>query len=384
MGGCASAVGLASNAQPMGGFSMRRFGLAGTVLVTALLTMVASAWAEAPTTVCVHEKASTAVLSTNTKGECPTKNSVKYKSEALPGPAELEKLDKLLPHVNYVEKGVDEKPTIQFSGVNVQILNGEGTTKTTNGEGNLVIGYNELRQGPQERTGSHNLVLGIENNYTRYGGIVGGEYNWISGAFASIISGRFSYAEGESGVVVSGLGNFAAGPKSAVLGGVSNAAFDVATVSGGKSNNAYSGSSVSGGNGNEANTGGAWVGGGLANKATGAWASVSGGERNTAKGESASVSGGNENTAEGSHGAWVGGGSKNTASGSSSSVGGGNENKAESAVSSISGGLLNVANGSWAWVGGGGKNLGGEAGSTEYLTSVMGGYKNKSTGHHSS
>jgi len=94
---------------------MRRFGLAGTVLVTALLTMVASAWAEAPTTVCVPEKASTAVLSTNTKGECPTKNSVKYKSEALPGPAELEKLDKLLPHVNYVEKGVDEKPTIQFT-----------------------------------------------------------------------------------------------------------------------------------------------------------------------------------------------------------------------------------------------------------------------------
>jgi hypothetical protein len=55
-----------------------------------------------------------------------TKVSVKYKSEALPGSAELQKLDKLLPHVNYVESGVGGKPTIQFSGVNVQVVNGEG------------------------------------------------------------------------------------------------------------------------------------------------------------------------------------------------------------------------------------------------------------------
>src|SRR5262249_49929242 len=32
---------------------------------------------------------------------------------------------------------------VQFRGVNVQIVNGQGTTSTTNGAGNLIIGYNE-------------------------------------------------------------------------------------------------------------------------------------------------------------------------------------------------------------------------------------------------
>jgi hypothetical protein len=41
--------------------------------------------------------------------------------------------------------------------VNVQLVNGEGHTATTNGEGNLVLGYDE---NPGEQTGSHDLVVG--------------------------------------------------------------------------------------------------------------------------------------------------------------------------------------------------------------------------------
>ncbi|HTR19831.1 MAG TPA: hypothetical protein VMH88_03175 [Gemmatimonadales bacterium] len=50
----------------------------------------------------------------------------------------------------------------------------------------------------------------------------------------------------------------------------------------------------------------------------------------------------------------------------------------------MSGGLENKATGSWATAVGGEKNLAGGPGFSEYLTSVFGGYKNKSVGHHSS
>ena len=60
----------------------------------------------------------------------------------------------------YVASGVNSvgnKPTVQFSAVNVHILNGQGTTASLNGEGNLVIGYDE---SPGSQSGSHNLLLG--------------------------------------------------------------------------------------------------------------------------------------------------------------------------------------------------------------------------------
>lgn len=63
----------------------------------------------------------------------------------------------------FISSGVGGKPTVQFSAVNVQIVNGMASEATTNGEGNLVVGYNE-KGGAQ--TGSHNLVLGGSNSYT--------------------------------------------------------------------------------------------------------------------------------------------------------------------------------------------------------------------------
>ncbi len=39
---------------------------------------------------------------------------------------------------------VDGQPTVRFSGVNVQVVDGTGDTDgTVNGTGNLVVGYNE-------------------------------------------------------------------------------------------------------------------------------------------------------------------------------------------------------------------------------------------------
>ena len=58
---------------------------------------------------------------------------------------------------------------ITFSGVNVHVVNGTGTTDgTVNGLGNLIVGYNELRGTGDARTGSHNTTeIGI--GYGRIG-----------------------------------------------------------------------------------------------------------------------------------------------------------------------------------------------------------------------
>lgn len=202
----------------------------------------APAWAEAPTTICVPEASSKQVLSTNTKGECPSKTIskvlVKYKSEALPSPAELEKLDKLLPHMNYVESGVGGKPTIQFSGVNVQVVNGEGKTATKNGAGNLVIGYDE-NPGAREQTGSHNLVLGFEESFASWSGIVDGKHNTISGPIASVLDGEANTSDGLETVVSGGEQNVATGPASWIGAGSKNATgefADASAIFGGKEN----------------------------------------------------------------------------------------------------------------------------------------------------
>jgi hypothetical protein len=55
---------------------------------------------------------------------------------------------------------------VVISGANLRIVNGLGSTDTTNGVGNLIVGYNEPRQFdlPDIRTGSHNVVVGQEHN----------------------------------------------------------------------------------------------------------------------------------------------------------------------------------------------------------------------------
>ena len=297
---------------------MRRMGVAGVVLAVVFLTMAGAAWGKA-TTICVPQAPSTPVLSTNTNGECPTqqigKTTVKYTSEALPGPAELEKLDKILPHVNYVESGVGGKTTIQFSGINVQVVNGAGKTASRNGAGNLVIGYDE---GGGAQTGSHSLVLGGEQTYTGWGAIVAGTNNTAAGAYN----------------VVFGFQNVAEGAEASVTGGLKNKASNLqASVSGGGGNVASgSSASISGGVENVASGRGSSVSGGTFNIAQGDEASVSGGEVNEARYRS-SVSGGSRNRAMST--SWIGGGYRNIASGGLSSIFGGKELKTDEEFQAI-------------------------------------------------
>ncbi len=221
----------------------------------------------------------------------------------------------------------DDNADAVFEACNVRVLSGSGATDgAVNGEGNLIIGYNESSDG-EDRSGSHNLVIGPGHSYSSYGGFVAGLGNTVSGIYASVTGGTSNTASSQYSSVAGGNANTASGESA----------------------------SVSGGNGNEASGESASVSGGNVNTASGESASVSGGNANTASGESASVSGGNANTASDQY-ASVSGGRSNTASGAYSSISGGQNNVASGPGSSISGGEFNAAVGEVSSVGGGDSN----------------------------
>jgi hypothetical protein len=192
-------------------------------------------------------------------------------------------------------------PHITFKGANIHIVSGSGFTSDNDnptGLGNLIIGYDEPPGGLSgtDRRGSHNLVIGRYNRFTRtaFGGLVAGELNTISNREASVTGGATNTASGLQSSVSGGGSNTASGEQTSVSGGVNNAA-------------SGSGDSVSGGDGNTASGTQASVSGGTSNTASGNRASVSGGNGNIASGNEASVSGGVGNTAGGSATVVIGG-----------------------------------------------------------------------------
>jgi hypothetical protein len=194
-------------------------------------------------------------------------------------------LERTLSHVSS-GTGDGGRPEVVITGANLRIVNGLRGTATANGVGNLLLGYNEPRHdGDNERTGSHNVVVGLGLNFSSFGGLVVGRHNAIRGAFASVSGGFDNTASGESASVNGGIFNRASGPSASVSGGFDNTA----------SGNA---ASVSGGDGNTASGNTAAVSGGHGNTASGHTATISGGEANTARGFSTSISGGHNRKVE--------------------------------------------------------------------------------------
>jgi len=127
-----------------------------------------------------------------------------------------------------IQLGSFDGTTLQFSGINVQVVSGSGATSgAVNGKGNLIVGYNESgfctgsfinpnpcntnadcpvggTCTPVAKSGSHNLVIGQSNAYSSYGGLVAGRKNTVSAPNAS---------------VTGGFGNTASGTQSSVSGG---------------------------------------------------------------------------------------------------------------------------------------------------------------------
>lgn len=158
-----------------------------------------------------------------------------------------------------------------ITGANLYIRNGTGRTDTINGCGNLVIGYNEGRplnpdgSDANNRSGSHNLVLSSENNFSSYAGIVAGFHSTISAPYACVSGGRNNTANGSFASVSGGYFNTAASSGAAVSGGRENyASGNSAAISGGYSNFVYQNfGAISGGRGNEVNAQYATISGGL-------------------------------------------------------------------------------------------------------------------------
>jgi hypothetical protein len=218
-------------------------------------------------------------------------------------------LEKLLKHFTQVGNEVI------ITGANLRIVNGLGQTdcgeadtlipNCPNGLGNLIVGYNESRRVSSLediRTGSHNVVVGSFHNFSRFGGVVVGLWNEISGEFAAVSGGQFSTASGRAASVSGGAINTASGEAAAVSGG-------------------------------------------LDNTASGEFAAVSGGFGNTASGFAASVSGGGRNPfSEEEEG--------NTAAGDIAAVSGGSGNMANGFLSAVSGGRNRTAAEAFEWVAG--------------------------------
>jgi hypothetical protein len=255
---------------------------------------------------------------------------------------------------------VDGQPAVVFTGVNVIIQNGTGSTSTTDGTGNLVIGYNALRGNETDaRAGSHNLVLGDKNNHTStaYGSLLSGFLNDVQNAYTATIAGYQNAASGKYASVTGGAMNKASGVYASVSGGLYNeASAHCASVAGGRLNAANGNwTSVAGGYNNAASGAYSSVAGGIYNEASAVYASVAGGYSNTASGYSASVAGGLYNEAS-AHYASVAGGRLNAANGNWTSVAGGYNNAASGAYSSVAGGYNNAASGNYASMAGGRTN----------------------------
>jgi hypothetical protein len=122
-----------------------------------------------------------------------------------------------------IQIGSFDGTTLQFSGTNVQIVSGSGSTNgAVNGRGNLILGYDEpgfcevsgnplvpchsdadcagyqlhtcFMEGP--KTGSHNFIVGAAHGYSSYGGLVAGEGNNITGPYATVTGGWSNTAAG--------------------------------------------------------------------------------------------------------------------------------------------------------------------------------------------
>ena len=264
---------------------MRKFLLIVSVVALAVAA-VDTATASASLTVCVKTSngtirgvsAASACTTNETTHELTTSGDVATQAARISAlEAENTALKTRVSALETLLDGVTRSGnTLRFSGLNLQIVNGTGSTDLDlNGLGNLIIGYNV--DFGDLRTGSHNLVIGDQHSYTNHSGLVSG--------FNNTLSGRNAFVGG-------GVGNAAAGDLSFVGGGLLNMASGfVAFVGGGQKNTA-------------SNTG-SFVGGGLLNTASGSDAFVAGGGINTASGLGSFVGGGDHKTAGPGLCAWL-------------------------------------------------------------------------------
>ena len=177
---------------------------------------------------------------------------------------------------------VEDDQTLLISGVNLQLVNGAGSTSAVNGLGNLIVGYNESDSLTTERGGSHNLVMGRWNQYGSFSGIAHGLRNSVLDDESAVIAGSNNVVSGVRSAVFGGDQNTASGNKVVAMGGVQNEAKGSVTSILGGSNNVSDGTA-------------SVIVGGAANQTLGNRTAVLGGGSNVSDGHVGVVVGGEGN-----------------------------------------------------------------------------------------
>jgi hypothetical protein len=126
--------------------------------------------------------------------------------------------------------------TLVLTGANLQIVNGTGYTDTTNGLGNLIVGYGGTGGTICDNSGSHNVIVGQNNAYASYAGlatglnnqmlapfnVVHGGANIASDQFSEVLGGLNGLSDHDFSVLVGGSYNIAEGDYSVGVGGEFN------------------------------------------------------------------------------------------------------------------------------------------------------------------
>jgi len=177
---------------------------------------------------------------------------------------------------------VDGDGDLVLTGANLRIENGLGSTDSTNGKGNLILGYNE---GFGDRSGSHNAIIGVDHEYSSYAGLVAGRRNEVNGPYASVTGGIDNVATGSYAVVVGGRENTAEDLEGVAVGGWGN------TVGPGLTG----GSVILGGRDNTTDVNATVIVGGRDNLGVGLDAVIVGGADNETRGQISVITGGEGN-----------------------------------------------------------------------------------------
>jgi hypothetical protein len=267
----------------------------------------------------------------------------------------------------YVKSGVGNKPTVQLSAVNLQVIDGTGATAQVNGTGNVVIGYSSNNDN-YSRTGSHNLILGNQNGWNSYSDLIAGSTNRALAPFAAVL-GYSNTASGQYASVTGGQTNTASGSAASVSGGQENVASESGgSVVGGCANqtgvsaNSHNVSCpATGTNADNLIAGGAFnavqgFGNGLLagndDVVTASYAAAVGGQSSQTEGDYAAAVGGYTSLADGDAAVAVGGSSADV-SGSGAVAVGGFGNKATGNSAATLGGAGDTASGDESIVAGG-------------------------------
>jgi hypothetical protein len=220
--------------------------------------------AVASSKVCVPSKASTAIKTPNSAGECPAGDNAQWTAS--------EEQHEALEHVGYEKEGLNKKPTINIAGgVNVRIF-GFQNSET----GNLLVGINAPGT---YNTGSNNFVVGYKNNSYGEGNAVFGRENGVQNKWNVVagIENHTGYEEGTEGNAVFGTENWSYGTGELLAGDLNEDRI-------GSTSGKYAKASVIFGCANELEAGvsSASILGGCLNKITASHASILGGHEVTA------------------------------------------------------------------------------------------------------